>query len=84
VITKRVLALPTGATVRLRYQADGVDVDVVDDGQATGWEPATAGQGIVGMRERAAAYGGVIDAGPDDGGGWRVHAHLRREAEEPW
>lgn len=74
----------TGATIRLRYQADGVDVDVTDNGRATGRQPATAGQGILGMRERAAAYGGAIDAGPDDNGGWRVHAHLRRETEEPW
>jgi hypothetical protein len=28
------------------------------------------------MRERAAALGGTLDAGPDAGGGWRVHAWL--------
>jgi hypothetical protein len=28
------------------------------------------------MRERAAALGGTLDAGPDRGGGWRVHAWL--------
>ena len=35
-----------------------------------------AGNGIVGMRERAAALGGSVDAGPRPGGGFRVAAHL--------
>jgi signal transduction histidine kinase len=34
------------------------------------------GQGIVGMRERAAVFGGTVSAGPVPGGGWRVHAVL--------
>jgi hypothetical protein len=34
------------------------------------------------MAERAAAYGGDLDAGPrTDGPGWRVHARLRRGGE---
>jgi signal transduction histidine kinase len=28
------------------------------------------------MRERAAAVGGSVDAGPREEGGWRVHARL--------
>src|SRR5690606_22411213 len=37
------------------------------------------GQGIIGMAERAAVYGGTVTAGPvDSGQGWRVHAVL------PW
>lgn len=32
--------------------------------------------GIVGMRERAAALGGSLSAGPAPGGGWVVHAEL--------
>ncbi len=35
-----------------------------------------AGLGLAGMRERVEALGGVLDAGPQDGGGWRVHARL--------
>ncbi len=37
---------------------------------------APAGRGIRGMRERATAYGGEIDAGPTADGGWRVHVRL--------
>jgi signal transduction histidine kinase len=35
-----------------------------------------SGDGIAGMRARAAALGGTLAAGPDDGGGWRVEAVL--------
>ncbi|MGW0072646.1 sensor histidine kinase [Streptosporangium sandarakinum] len=34
------------------------------------------GRGIAGMRERVAAYGGTLDAGPVADGGWRVLAVL--------
>ncbi|MEV0383955.1 histidine kinase [Nonomuraea sp. NPDC050643] len=34
------------------------------------------GQGLVGMRERAALLGGTLDAGPADGGGFEVSATL--------
>ncbi|WP_438827949.1 sensor histidine kinase [Streptomyces tropicalis] len=34
------------------------------------------GHGLVGMRERAALYGGNLSAGPASGGGWRVEATL--------
>ena len=34
------------------------------------------GHGLVGMRERVRLYGGEIEAGPAEGGGWRVRATL--------
>ncbi len=55
--------------------ADAVDLDIRDTGTGTG-VPHLDGQGIAGMRERAAIYGGQVTAGPDPAGGWRVRARL--------
>jgi signal transduction histidine kinase len=63
------------ATVRLRYDADGVVVVVADDGHGRA-RVAAGGQGLNGMRERAAVYGGELEAGPAPGGGWRVRTRL--------
>jgi signal transduction histidine kinase len=35
-----------------------------------------AGAGLAGMRERVAAFGGTLDAGPSPAGGWTVRATL--------
>jgi signal transduction histidine kinase len=67
----------SGARVRVAYEPAAVVVEVCDDGAATG--PAAApGHGLIGMRERAALYGGRLEAGPRDGGGFRVMARLPR------
>ena len=39
------------------------------------------GHGMVGMRERAALYGGTVTAGPAPGGGWVVAADLELGSE---
>ncbi|MBT2422020.1 sensor histidine kinase [Streptomyces sp. ISL-22] len=56
-----------GTTLRLRID---------DDGPATGAEAGGSGNGLAGMRERAAALGGTIEAGPRADGGFRVLAVL--------
>ena len=60
----------------------GVSVVVVVDGEddgtgATGSPPSGGGgHGLAGMRERARALGGNVQAGPRPGGGFRVRAWL--------
>jgi signal transduction histidine kinase len=63
------------AEVRLDGAPGVLEVVVTDDGRG----PATSGQGghgLVGMRERAAVYGGSVDAGAGPDGGFRVAARL--------
>ncbi|MFE6748110.1 sensor histidine kinase [Kitasatospora purpeofusca] len=69
----------TRATVRIRCDAGTVTVDVADTGPrppASAAAPPSSGHGIPGMRERAAAYGGTLRAGPLPGGGWAVRTRL--------
>ncbi|RKE17110.1 sensor histidine kinase [Streptomyces sp. TLI_171] len=67
----------TRASVRVGCAAGSVTVDVVDTGAGPGGSAAApSGHGLAGMRERAAAYGGTLRAGPLPGGGWGVGARL--------
>jgi signal transduction histidine kinase len=59
----------------IRYAPDALELDVVDDGRAAQQGGGT-GHGLVGMRERAVLYGGVLEAGARPGGGFAVHARL--------
>jgi signal transduction histidine kinase len=70
-------AMPARAEVRLDYRAGGVALTVTDDGEPARTPPGrAAGHGIDGMRERAAAVGGTLDAGPRPAGGFQVTAYL--------
>jgi signal transduction histidine kinase len=78
------------AEVCLRYQPGFLVITVTDDGCATadnGPAPtgngADGGHGIRGMRERAAAVGGELTAGPLAGGGFQVQATLPTWAPVP-
>ena len=66
----------TRAVVTLDYLPAGLDIEVLDNG--TGATSAAAGtrSGLLGMRERAALFGGTVEAGPGSAGGWRVGATL--------
>jgi signal transduction histidine kinase len=65
------------ATVHVTYGPDDLVVEIDDDGRGTTAPNATGGgTGILGMRERAAALGGELQAGPRPGGGFRVRATL--------
>jgi signal transduction histidine kinase len=68
---------PASATVLVGYGDGELRVQVDDDGRGAAAPPAQGGgNGIRGMRERAAALGGELDAGPRPGGGFRVAARL--------
>jgi signal transduction histidine kinase len=67
---------PATASVLVRYTKDGLTVQVDDDGRGPSSPNGTGGNGLLGMRERVAALGGDLDAGPRPGGGFRVLAHL--------
>jgi signal transduction histidine kinase len=66
---------PARVTVSLRYGPTDLEILVSDDGRGPDG-PAAGGQGIVGMRERAALLGGELTAGPRPGGGFQVRARL--------
>ncbi len=72
------------ATVGLRQDGGYLHVDVVNEGGAA---PAAfndgTGAGLAGMRERAIALGGTLDAGPRPGGGFAVRARLPVTAAAP-
>jgi signal transduction histidine kinase len=63
------------ARVTLTFTADGVHIEVIDSGAGRS-SPAIEGAGLRGMRERAAVYDGVVEAGPLDSGGWRIRTKL--------
>ena len=66
----------SAAEVRLHYDADAVSLEVVDDGAPAAAPATDGGHGLAGMRERASAYGGAVEAGPHSQGGWRVRARI--------
>ena len=67
------------ATVRVAYSADGIMVDVLDDGPGPR-TPAPAAQGggtgLAGLSERTRLLGGHLEAGGRPGGGFAVRAFL--------
>jgi signal transduction histidine kinase len=76
---------PAQAQVTIGYRDRDVTVEVTDDGRGaaapTGDGRGGTGHGLVGMRERVAAFGGDLETGPRPGGGFRVAARLPLAAD---
>ena len=70
---------PTEARITLAYGNSDLTITVEDDGlgpSGAAVPPSGGGRGIRGMRERVAALGGELEAGPRPEGGFRVRARL--------
>jgi two-component system sensor histidine kinase DesK len=79
--TTNVLRHSGAARVTVELTEDGVRavLTVTDDGAGTGERLTVlggSGAGLAGLRERVAALGGELAAGPVDGGGYRVRAEV--------
>src|SRR3954464_3829379 len=64
-----------------RFGEHVLEVEIVDDGTASGESNGATGRGhgLIGMRERAAVFGGELQAGPHPGGGFTVRASIPLE-----
>ena len=68
---------PAQTEVVLRYAPRSFEVEIRDDGRGSSdLSGEGAGHGLIGMRERVTLYGGELKAGPREGGGFEIHAHL--------
>jgi signal transduction histidine kinase len=65
---------PAEATVTVGFHDDGLRLEVVNDGRRAA--VGGGGQGLIGMRERAALFGGELSAAPRENGGFAVRARL--------
>jgi signal transduction histidine kinase len=69
----------THAAVTVSYEPGEVVLSIEDDGasdRGDGLSATGSGYGLIGMRERVALYGGLLQAGPRDDGGFAVRARL--------
>jgi signal transduction histidine kinase len=73
----------TRVDVELSRELDTVRIKVTDNGQLAGdgRDAVGSGQGLKGIAERTAIYGGSVYAGPGPHGGWVVHAIMNVPAQ---
>lgn len=68
-------------SVRVTFDRTHLDIEVCNHGMPNRRSGSPGGHGLIGMRERVLLYGGTIEAGPRDQGGFTVHARLPLGAE---
>jgi signal transduction histidine kinase len=66
---------PSRVVVTIGYGPGGLCLSVVNDGRRVA-APGSGGHGLIGMRERAALFGGELTAGPREEGGFAVSCRL--------
>ena len=66
----------TRASVRVAYQPDRLLLDIINQPGTAPRSRVNGGHGIIGMRERAALFGGSMKAEPQPGGGYKVQAAI--------
>jgi signal transduction histidine kinase len=74
--TRKHGGLAATAAVTLRYEPNGLLLQVTDDGLGAAAAADGPGHGLTGMRERVEMYGGTVRAGPLPSGGYQVTARL--------
>lgn len=64
--------------VRVGYLPDALELTISDNGEGVSEEAvrASTGHGLIGMRERVALFGGELEAGSHDLGGFTVRSRL--------
>jgi signal transduction histidine kinase len=69
---------PAHAWVAVSWTDGQLELEISNDGRGDG-DGNGGGHGLTGMRERVSLYGGDIESGPRDGGGYVVRARLPLE-----
>jgi signal transduction histidine kinase len=64
------------ASIVVRYAPAALELEISDNGAGTAAAVNGSGHGLIGMRERATLYGGSLEAGARDNGGYAVRARL--------
>lgn len=85
VVQESLMATLTGtkeatARVLVRFEPDALEIEISDDGIATG-DPQQQTVGLEAVRKEVAQLGGTLDAGPGDGRGYWVVAQLPYEPD---
>ncbi len=74
------------ARVTVRYHDDSLEIEVIDDGRGAAAPLLTpqdgGGHGLIGMKERVALFGGVLETSPVFPGGYRVFARMPLEPDD--